>query len=392
MERLIAHVDMDCFYAAVEMMDDPSLKGRPVIVGADPKGGKGRGVVSAASYEARKFGVHSAMPVSTAYRLCPKGIFLPGRMRRYEEVSGRIMEILETFTPQIQQISVDEAFLDLSGCRRILGSPEQVGTKIKNRIRQVTGLTASVGLGSNKLVAKIASDLRKPDGLVIVPAGSEAAFLAPLPLRKLWGIGPKTEEKLKTRFRIETIGQLAGIPAGKLERVFGVMGEYLHQRANGVDDEPVSGEHEAKSIGREHTFDQDTKNKEELLSTLLHLCDDVASRIRSEGVSPRTLTLKLRYSGFETHTYSHTSGNISPVTQQFFRLAKELFLKNWSTVREVRLIGVSASNFGDAPSQTVLFDEEKPQNIKAQKLEQAVDKVRKKLGRKAIVRAGTLDR
>jgi nucleotidyltransferase/DNA polymerase involved in DNA repair len=391
MERLIAHVDMDCFYAAVEVMDDLSLKGKPVIVGADPRGGEGRGVVSAASYEARTFGVHSAMPVSTAYRLCPHGVFLPGRMRRYEEVSDRIMEILGTFTPLIQQISVDEAFLDLSRCRRILGTPEIIGRKIKDRIRQQTGLTASVGMGSNKLVAKVASDLKKPDGLVIVPAGTEAAFLAPLPLRKLWGIGPKTEEKLKSRFRVETIGQLAALPEEKLEKVFGVMGSYLHQRAIGADDEPVSDEHQAKSIGREHTYDQDTGNREELLSTLLYLCDDVASRIRAGGARPKTLTLKLRYSGFETHTYSHTPGSLSPVTRQLFGLAKELLLKNWEATRKIRLIGISASNFGESPQQTGLFDQQESGDAKAQRVEQAVDKVRKKLGRKAIVRAGTLD-
>jgi DNA polymerase-4 len=212
MERLIAHVDMDCFYAAVEVLDNPELAGRPVIVGSDPKGGKGRGVVSASSYEARKYGVHSAMPISQAFRLCPQGVFLPGRMQRYGEVSDLIMEILLSFTPQMQQISVDEAFLDLTGCQRIFGSAEQMGKKIKQAISQKTGLTASVGMGSNKLIAKIASDLKKPDGLVIVPSGGEAEFLKPLSLRKLWGIGPKTEQRLKASFKAETIGQLATIP------------------------------------------------------------------------------------------------------------------------------------------------------------------------------------
>lgn len=392
MERLIAHVDMDCFYAAVEVLDNPELAGRPVIVGSDPKGGKGRGVVSASSYEARKFGVHSAMPISQAFRLCPRGVFLPGRMQRYGEVSGRIMEILLNFSPQMQQISVDEAFLDLTGCQRIFGSAEEMGKKIKQAIRQKCGLSASVGMGSNKLIAKIASDLRKPDGLVIVPAGREAEFLSPLPLRKLWGIGPKTEQRIKSSFKAETIGQLAAIPESDLAKELGLMGEYLHLRANGVDDDPVCDEHEAKSIGRENTFDVDTADKEVLLSTLLYLCDDVAGSLRDSQFQGRTITLKLRYTGFETHTYGKTYSKLPAAAGEIFQAAKKLFLDNWRQTDAIRLIGISVSNFDEKPEQMGLFSGDGAQAAKTESLEKAVDQVRKKLGKRAIVRGSTLDR
>jgi nucleotidyltransferase/DNA polymerase involved in DNA repair len=391
MERLIAHVDMDCFYAAVEVLDNPELKGRPVIVGSDPKGGKGRGVVSASSYEARKFGVHSALPISQAFRLCPNGVFLPGRMQRYGEVSGRIMEILLSFTPQLQQISVDEAFLDLTGCQRIFGSAEQIGKKIKAAIREQCGLTASVGIGSNKLIAKISSDLKKPDGLVIVPAGREAEFLSPLPLRKLWGIGPKTEQRIKSSFKTETIGQLAAIPESSLAKELGLMGEYLHQRANGVDDDPVCDQHQAKSIGRENTFDEDTADRESLLSTLLYLCDDVAGSLRNSQSQGRTITLKLRYSNFETHTYGKTYSKLPAAAGEIFQAARKLFLDNWRPKDAIRLIGISVSNFDERPEQMGLFSGDAAQAAKTENLEKAVDQVRKKLGKGAIVRGGTLE-
>jgi nucleotidyltransferase/DNA polymerase involved in DNA repair len=392
MERLIAHVDMDCFYAAVEVLDNPGLAGRPVIVGSDPKGGKGRGVVSASSYEARKFGVHSAMPISQAFRLCPNGVFLPGRMQRYGEVSQQVMEVLLSFSPQMQQISVDEAFLDLTGCQRIFGSAEQMGKRIKQAIKQQTGLSASVGMGSNKLIAKIASDLKKPDGLVIVPAGREAEFLSPLPLRKLWGIGPKTEQRIKSSFKAETIGQLAAIPENLLTKELGLMGEYLHQRANGVDDDPVCDGHEAKSIGRENTFDEDTADKEVLLSTLLSLCDDVAGSLRDSQSQGRTITLKLRYSNFETHTYSRTHSKLPAAAGEIFQAAKRLFLDNWRPKDAIRLIGISVSNFDEKPEQMGLFSGDGAQSAKTENLEKAVDRVRKKLGKGAIVRCGAMER
>ena len=388
MSRLIAHVDMDCFFAAVEVLDNPALKGKPVIVGADPKGGKGRGVVSAASYEAREFGVHSALPVSKAFALCPKGIFLPGRMRRYSEISDRIMEILKGFTPQIEQISVDEAFLDLTGCQRLFGEPLEIARKIKTAIKGQLSLTASVGMGSNKLVAKIASDLQKPDGLVIVPGGGEKDFLASMPSGKLWGVGPKTADRLK-QMGIETIGQLAEYDPKRLGIVFGKMGVYLHERANAIDEDPVSQGDQARSMGREHTYDEDTASKEDIHRTLLSLSEQVAAALRAEGVKGRTITLKLRYQDFETHSYGRTVENAVDNAIEINTIARMLFDKNWQSFRKIRLIGVSASNLNQGEDQLGLFDDSK-NKIRNEKLNKAVDEIRERYGRKAVKRAGEM--
>jgi DNA polymerase-4 len=389
--RIIAHVDMDSFFTAVEVRDDPSLRGKPVIVGADPKGGRGRGVVTAASYEARRFGVHSAMPISRAFQLCPDGIFLPGRMRRYGEVSGQVMEILGGFTPQIEQVSVDEAFLDLSGCRRLLESERSMGEGIKAAIRERTGLTASVGIGPNKLVAKIASDLSKPDGLVIVAPDRIAGFLADLPIGRLWGVGPRTEAQL-TKLGIRTIGMLASFPPGLLESRFGEAGRGLHQRASGIDQEPVCGGRDEKSLGRETTFERDTEDRELLVRTLLGLCDDVAGRLRKQGLRGRTITLKLRYQGFETHTFQTTAPEALDETGEIFERAKALLCSRGDRRRPVRLIGVSVANFGDRPRQTGLFDRNDAVRGRRRMVEMAADTVRERYGRRALVRAGTIDR
>jgi len=401
MPRIVAHVDLDCFFAAVEVLDDPSLAGRPVIVGADPKGGKGRGVVAAASYEARKFGVHSALPISKAYRLCPQGVFLQGRGRRYGEVSEQVMEVLLGFTPAIEQISVDEAFLDLTGCQRLLGQPREIGLKIKRAVRERTKLVASVGIGPNKLVAKIASDLEKPDGLVVVAEDAVVGFLAPLGIRKLWGIGPKTEERLIKSFGIRTVGELARIPAQRLEREFGTMGAYLHQRANGVDDDPVGGEQEAKSTGREVTFDEDTEDLELIHQTLVHICDRVAAGLRDDGLKGRTVTLKLRYEDFETHTFRTTLPEATCSFRTILDLAEKLLSDNYQKRRKVRLVGAYVSNFGPAPSEGLrpaggealelgLFDAEERGRKREQQVDQAVDQLRRKFGKRSVRRAGEL--
>lgn len=389
MARLIAHVDMDCFFTAVEVLDDPSLAGKPVMVGADPKGGRGRGVVSAASYEARKFGVHSAMPISAAYRLCPNGVFLPGRMSRYQQVSEQVMAVLSGFTPALEQISVDEAFLDLTGCGRLLGGSKEIGLKIKKAVKTATGLTASVGLGPNKLVAKIASDLEKPDGLVVVAQPDVGVFLSPLPIRRLWGIGPKTEEALKKKFRVSTVGELAGIPPERLEKEYGLMGRCLHLRANGRDDDPVGGGEEAKSIGRETTFDADTSDRRQIRRTLVYLCDRVAGRLRSAGTAGRTVTLKLRYESFETHTFRQTLAAPTDVYREILEMSEGLFQNNYVAGRKVRLLGVSVSNFSD-PAELGLFDETGKNREKQRKVELAVDKVRGKYGKRSVLRAGEL--
>lgn len=388
MSRLIAHVDMDCFFAAVEVLDNPALKGRPVIVGADPKGGKGRGVVSAASYEARKYGIHSAMPISKAYNLCPKGSFLPGRMSRYSEMSNIIMDILLTFTPNIEQISVDEAFLDLSGCQRLLGTPQEMGRTIKTHIKEKTRLTASVGIAPNKLIAKIASDLQKPDGLIIVPPGKEKSFLSPMPVNKLWGVGPKTAERMN-KMGINTIGELAEYNPKKLVAVFGKAGIYLNQRANGIDEDPVSAGQAIKSIGRENTFDEDKKEPEILFKTLLNLSDQVAGNVRTEGLKGRTITLKLRYDDFETHTYSKTVSRPTDLTNEIYAIVRLLLEKHWQKFRRIRLIGVSVSNLNDGEQQLGLF-EDQAKTLRNEKLEKAVDAIREKYGKKAVRRAGEI--
>jgi len=355
MERLIAHVDMDSFFTAVEVLDHPSLAGQPVIVGADPQGGRGRGVVAAASYEARKYGVHSAMPISRAYRLCPLGIYLPGRMDRYQQVSEQVMEVLAGFTPVLEQISVDEAFLDLTGCQGLWGPPLKVGRAIKAAILEKIGLRASVGLGTNKLVAKTASDLEKPDGLVIVEPGREREFLAPLPLRRLWGVGPKTEAWLKKDFGIATIGQLAALSPLVLERKYGVMGRSLYDRANGIDDDPVGHQEEAKSIGREVTFARDTSDRDLLHRTLVHICDRVAARLRQAEAMGSTVILKLRYQGFETHTHRRRLIQSTDSYREILKTAEELFSQQYIEGRKVRLIGVSISNFTGREPELTLF-------------------------------------
>lgn len=390
MDRLVAHVDMDSFFTAVEVLDDPSLAGRPVIVGADPQGGRGRGVVSAASYEARKYGVHSAMPISQAYRLCPQGIYLRGRMARYQQVSEQVMNVLAGFTPVWEQISVDEAFLDLTGCRRLWGSPLEMCRAIKAAILKRIGLRASVGLGTNKLVAKVASDLNKPDGLVIVEPGGERNFLAPLPLRKLWGIGPKTEASLKKNFGITTIGELAALSPLTLERKYGVMGRYLHQRAHGIDNDPVGNDEEAKSIGREITFDRDTADRQLIHRTLVHICDRVSARLRQAGAAGLTVTLKLRYQGFETHTYRSRLLQASDSFREILRTAEDLWSHHYQTGRKVRLVGVSVSNFVGQDAELSLFGTENIIQERERSLDGAVDRVRKKFGRRALIRGGEL--
>ena len=254
--RTIIHVDMDAFYASVEQRDRPDLRGRPVIVGADPRG---RGVVSAASYEARAFGVHSAMPIGRAARLCPTGVFLPVDMAKYAQVSRQIMAILAEFTPLLEPLSIDEAFLDVTASRGLLGDGERIARAIKQRIRDTVGLTASVGVASNKFVAKVASELRKPDGLVVVPPGEEAAFLAPLPVSRLWGVGRVTASDLDA-MGILTIGQLATVPVDHLRARFGGSGADLRALALGLDDRPVEPFAPPKSMGAEETFEQDHRD------------------------------------------------------------------------------------------------------------------------------------
>jgi len=382
--RAIAHVDMDAFYAAIEQRDRPELRGRPVIVGADPKG---RGVVSTASYEAREYGVRSAMPIGRAARLCPDAAFVPVDMGKYRQVSLQIMAILADFSPLVEPVSVDEAFLDLTGTERLLGSPLEAVRRIKDRIRAETGLTASAGLASNKFLAKVASDLEKPDGLVVVPPGGEATFLAPLPVERIWGVGHVTAKALGD-LGIATVGQLQGVPRSVLVRRFGKHGEDLHDLAFGRDDRPVEPFGVPKSVGAEETFDADVRDAERLKTTLRAHAERVAAELREGGFAAARVTLKLRLAPFETHTRSVT-GEPTQDGLELYRRAVAL-LEREGVTRPVRLIGLSASNLGPAGvGQLDLLD---PTALRRERLAQVVDRLTERFGEGTVVPATLLPR
>ncbi|HFE53135.1 MAG TPA: DNA polymerase IV [Bacteroidetes bacterium] len=388
MRRVILHLDMDAFFAAVEEMDNPSLRGKPVVVGADPKGGRGRGVVSTANYEARKYGIHSAMPISEAYRRCPHAVFLPVRGHRYAEISRQIMAILRQYTPLVEPLSIDEAFLDLTHTLRIHGDPVAVAREIKSRIRREVGdLTASIGIAPNKFLAKIASDLEKPDGLVVVGEDQIEAFLWPLPVSRLWGVGKKTQPVLEA-LGIRTIGHLARFPKEELVERFGSFGAHLWELAHGVDDRPVVPASEAKQVSREHTFEQDVGDLEVVERTLLALVDRVTRTLRDEGVRGRTVTLKIRLEDFSTFTRSRT---LSEPTDRFAvvaEVARDLLHRFRREGKRVRLIGVGVSNLERGARQLSLFDEKEPEEA----ADDVVDLVRKRFGEQAIRRAAALGR
>jgi DNA polymerase IV len=383
----ILHVDLDAFFAAVEQRDRPELRGKPVIVGGgDPTA---RGVVSAASYEARRFGVHSAMPLRTAYALCPEGVFLPVDGRKYQSVSREVMTILRTFTPLVEPISIDEAFLDVTGSRALFGDGPTIAAAIRSKVRQDVGLTASVGVASTKLVAKVASDLRKPDALVVVPPGEEAAFLAPLPISRLWGVGDKTAAAL-AEYGVTTIGDLAALSDQLLVRRFGKHGASLGARARGLDSDPVGGGDPAKSIGHEHTFDVDTSDPDTIERTLLAMADGVASRLRSAGLKTGTVQVKIRDSSFRTITRQRTLPDPTDQTEQIWRVAVELTRPEVRGLR-IRLLGVTASNLGER-QQLGMFDESLggAGGERRRRATQAADAVRRRFGDGAMTRARLL--
>ena len=376
---MILHMDLDAFFAAVEQRDHPELRGKPVIVGGG--GPNQRGVVSTASYEARRFGVHSAMPLRTAGRLCPHGVFLPVDGRKYQAVSREVMAILRRFTPQVQTVSIDEAFLDVTGSRALFGDGEAIARRIKETIHDEVGLTASVGVATTKLVAKIASDLRKPDGLVVVPPGDEAAFLAPLPISRLWGVGEKTATALRD-FGVRTIGDLAALPPDALVRRFGKHGASLVERAVGIDPDPVAGGEAAKTIGHEHTFDVDTADREVIERTLLGMADGVAGRLRATGLRAATVHLKLRDSSFTTITRQVGLEVPSDLTEPIYDAALMLLRRELHGQR-IRLVGVTASNFRDR-EQLAMFDPGDPRRHQAA---EALDRIRRKYGERSMTRA-----
>jgi DNA polymerase IV len=379
--RTILHADLDAFYASVEVLDNPSLRGRPVIVGGDPGA---RGVVSAASYEARRFGVNSAMPLRTAARLCPRGVFLPGRPERYRELSTQVMRIFASYTPLIEPISLDEAFLDVTASAAAFGDGETIARQIKDRVRAEAGLVVSVGVATNKLCAKVASDLRKPDALVVVPPGDESAFLAPLPVSRLWGVGPSAREALAD-LGVSTIGQLAAVGEATLRRRFGSHGAELARRALGIDPSPVVPTHEPKSIGHEHTFERDVIDPERLELLLLDLADSVAARLRHHGLAAGAVQLKLRYEGFETLTRQATLPRQTRESEPLYEAAVALLRGTLQPGRGVRLVGLTAIGLSGS-QQLTLFDDPR----RADRVAASIDAVRSRFGERAITRARLL--
>jgi len=380
--RTVLHVDLDAFFAAVEQRDHPEWRDRPLVVGMG--GTNDRGVVSAASYEARAFGVHSAMPIRTAKRLCPDCIFVPVRGAAYQAASRSVMAILRRFTPLVQPISIDEAFLDVTASRALFGDGEAIARRIKAVIRDELELTASVGVASTKLVAKVASDLRKPDGLVVVPPGDEAAFLAPLPISRLWGVGASTAAALRD-FSVVTIGDLQEVDRSALVRRFGKHGASLVDRAHGLDPDPVDDPDAAKSVSHEMTFDQDTSDPEVLERTLLAMSEGVSARLRHAGIKAGTVTVKVRDSAFSTVTRQRGLPEPTDMTEPIWKLAVEL-ARPQIRGKKIRLLGVAASGFG-AREQLGLFEAD---DVRKRRVVEAADEIRERFGMRAITRARIL--
>ena len=385
--RAILHCDLDAFYASVEQRDHPEYRGKPVIVGGRATD---RGVVSAASYEARAFGVRSAMPLRMAARLCPHGIFVSGDPERYGEASDAVMALFLEHTPLVQPISLDEAFLDVTGTAHLFGGPIAIARDLKRLCRERLGLVLSVGVASNKLCAKIGSDLRKPDGLVIVEPGTEATFLAPLPLARLWGVGPKTREVLEG-WGLRTIGELAAFDLAALEARFGEHGTAIHERARGIDEGTVEPWEAAKSMSHEHTFDRDTLDATEVERMLLRLAEGVGKRLRAASVRARTISLKLRVAPFETRSRQRTVAEATSDDLTIYRIARQLFRdalrddRDSGRVSPVRLVGVQASGLIEG-EQLGLFDA-----ARASRLNAALDAVRRRFGDEALDRASARD-
>ncbi len=390
MDRVILHVDMDAFFAAVEVREDPSLEGRPVIVGADPEEGDGRGVVAAASYEAREYGVHSAMPISEAWSRCSHAEFLRPRGELYARVSRRIFDILGDYTDLVEPLSIDEAFLDVSGSRRLFGTGQEIAAEIRERIREAESLTASVGVASSKFVAKIASDLEKPDALVVVPAGTEAEFLASLPVSRLWGAGPRAQETF-SELGLETIGQVAEAEEESLIRSFGEAAGRSYQRlARGIDPRPVEPERDRKSLGKERTFGRDREDRDPVERALLGLCEQVARRLRSEELAGLTVAVKLRWEGFDTVTRQTTLTEPVDTVERIWPAARSLFREADRPSRRVRLVGVIVSRFREEPDRQLALFEEGGEAADEQVAE-AVDRLADRFGSRSITRAALLE-
>ncbi len=382
-KRQIIHVDMDAFYASVEQRDNPELKGKPVVIGGNPKG---RGVASTCSYEARKYGIRSAMPLAEAQRRCPQAIFLPVNMGKYQEVSSQIHKIFEYYTPIIEPISLDEAFLDVTSSISLFGSSENIASEIKHRIKKELQLTASVGLASNKYLAKIASDIRKPDGFFKLADEDIEDFLNPLPVERIWGVGPKTAEQLHN-LKVRTISDLKTLDETYLKNIFGSLGSQLYQLARGIDNRPVEPIREIKSIGRETTFPEDIFDQEVLKTFILDLVVDVGRNLRLKSLKARTITLKIRYPDFRTVTRSKTLDYYTDLDKE---IAKEAYflLNELRLTQPIRLLGVSVHNMSGEMTQPSLFDTEDKNNNEI--LSRTVDSLKDRFGEDSIIFARLL--
>jgi DNA polymerase-4 len=386
--RCIFHIDMDAFFVSVEELFDPSLKGKPVVIGGRPDQ---RGVVSAASYAARNFGVHSATPLRTAYKLCPTAIFLDGHPQRYREYSEKVFQVFGRFTPQVEMASIDEAYLDMTGTERLLGPPLAAAHNLHEAVKRETGLNCSIGIAASRLVAKVASDQAKPNGVLRVLPGCEARWLAPLDVRKIPGVGKVTEQHLHS-FNIRKVGDLARLEESFLERHFGKWGLAMAGKSRGEDaggwfDGVIGVEEDPKSISHEHTFDEDTANQEALESTLARLSEMVCRRLREHGLHARTVQLKLRYKDFSTITRSRTLACTTQLDTELYREVRALFENNWNR-KAVRLLGVQAASLERLQGQMSLIEPE--QGERWRKALSAADQMRDRYGESAVSLAAGL--
>ena len=378
MARCIFHIDLDAFFVSVEQALNPKLKGKMVIVGGDPER---RGVVASASYEARPFGIHAGMPLSRARRLCPQAILIRANFSRYRDASSKFMKILGDFSPYIEPLGLDEAYLDVTGYEEPYGSPQKLARALKERIYEELELTASVGIGTCKVVAKIASDLCKPDGLLEITPGEEQAFLNPLPVAKLPGVGNKTEQILK-EMGITTIGDFASLPVDMVRRRFGTPGVAIHSYARGIDNRKVEAPGEAKSISQQLTFARDTLNRNFLEATLHNLCQEVCQELRSQNKKTKCVAIRLRYADFKTITRQAILKEASDITQVVFTTAQQLLSKATAKQEKpIRLIGIRISSLVGEEKQLPMFDSG---TEKSEHLDKAIDRIRRKYGSSAI--------
>lgn len=380
-DRTILHIDMDAFFAAIEVLDNPSLKGKPVIVG----GSTSRGVVSTASYEARRFGVHSAMPIFKAKEKCPQGIFLSVRKDRYQEVSRKVLDILEDFTPLVEQVSIDEAYLDVTGCEALFGGADEIAKHIKARIAEETGLTCSIGIAPNKFLAKVASDMHKPDGLTIVSTDEVDSFLSRLPVEKIPSVGKRTLEGLR-HYGIKEVGDLKGFNKERLLKGFGKFGLRLYELARGIDDSPVVPFREVKSISSEKTLQSDTDDLTRLKSLVASHADNVACRLRKGGFKARTITLKIKLDDFSemsrSLTISHSTDSSKIISDSTVKL-----LLSYPLRRKVRLIGVAVSNLEVTKEEAQSsFFTLRGKEEKERRTDEAMDEIRRRFGGRVIRR------